>query len=144
MGKQHSFNNILRAIVNHCPAQHKQSKGNCGRRGRGGQESLFNFSGHITDCSWIRSVVGANECECRSGELIWTMCKATDSITPQMTRNESLRPSYRIPTLLAPGTRWPPIFYVFGVTRPGIESRPTAPTADALTTRLRGRSPQNN
>ncbi len=31
-----------------------------------------------------------------------------------------------------------PIFYVFGVTRSGIETRPPAPLADALTTMLRG------
>ncbi len=34
--------------------------------------------------------------------------------------------------------RKPPIFYVFGVTRLGIEPRPPVPREDALTTRLRG------
>ncbi len=34
--------------------------------------------------------------------------------------------------------RKPPSFYLFGVTRSGIEPRPPAPRADALTTVLRG------
>ncbi len=37
--------------------------------------------------------------------------------------------------------RQPPIFYVFGVTRSGIEPGPPAPRADALTTMLRGGGP---
>ncbi len=40
--------------------------------------------------------------------------------------------------------RKPPIFYVFGVTRSGIEPRPPAPLADALTTTLRGGGRLNN
>ncbi len=34
--------------------------------------------------------------------------------------------------------RKPPSFYVFGLTRSGIEPRPPAPRADSLTTMLRG------
>ncbi len=54
-------------------------------------------------------------------------------------------PPSRMPNSLVPSAteaekRKPPSFYVFGATRSGIEPRPPAPRADALTTMLRGGS----
>ncbi len=55
----------------------------------------------------------------------------TDSEPPSRTSN-SLMPSAKLRSANLP------FFYVFGVTRSGIEPRPPAPRADALTTMLRG------
>ncbi len=81
-------------------------------------------------------------------------CQATDSIPPQVSSEESLRPFIPTPSRpvgclthnakrQAEKLRRPPSFYVFGVMRSGIEPRPPAPHADVLTTMLRRGGPGN-
>ncbi len=89
------------------------------------------------------------------GNLMWTClvwderstpdnfaCQVTDSIPPQVSRKESLSPFIVTPSRpvgcrnLINAKRQavkckPPIFYVFSVTRSGIEPRPPAPRADS-------------
>ncbi len=87
--------------------------------------------------------------------LVWaersTPDNFSDSIPPQVSRTESLRPFILTPSRpVGCLTHWwqaptweaqTSHFYVFGVTRSGIEPRPPAPRADALTTMLRGGGP---
>ncbi len=107
--------------------------------------------------SWIRW------CVQYSCELMWTCLIWAERSTPDnfwvpshrfnsamcrwADRNHSdhlywLRASSRLPNSLMPSTKLrsakPPAFYVFGVTRSGIEPRPAAPREDTLSTRLRG------
>ncbi len=75
-----------------------------GGGGGGIRHWLPTTHGHITDCK-LDSVVHAGVCGCMCGGLIWTClvwvdrstpnsfgCQTTDSISPQASRIESLRP----------------------------------------------------
>ncbi len=100
-------------------------------------------------------------CRCMRGDLMWTClvwaerstsdkfgCQATDSIPPQVNRKVSLKTIYtdselpsRMPNSLMPSAKPSsanlPFLTSLGVTLSGIQPRPPAPRADALTTSLR-------
>ncbi len=125
---------------------------------------LLNIHGYITDCR-LDSVVFAGVCVVI---LMWTCLVWTERSTPDnfwvpshrfnsatcehkgitQTIYTDSEPPSRMPNSLMPSAKLRSarllIFYVFVVTRSGIEPRPPAPRADALTTMLHVRGGGRN
>ncbi len=118
---------------------------------------LSTTHGHITDCK-LDSVVYASVCVVIFnvdlsflGRTIYARHFLVPSHRFNSTTSEQKgitqtiytdsKPPSRMPNSLMPSAKPRsanlPFFYVFGVTRSGIEPRPPAPRADALTTMLR-------